>query len=342
MNEYPSLETATSGSIRFNTDSSKLEIYNGEAWFEIDATSPELQTGGTRGLWAGGEAPSRVNVIQFVNIDSTGNTVDFGDASYTLSGHTAFASRTRGFISNGVTGPQPTNHTNAIEFLTIASQGNTQDFGDTVIGVSQRASCSSSTRGLIMAGLYAGQQQNAIDSVTMSQSGNAVDFGDLISKVNGNHSLSSPTRGITASGYESPANDFTNRIQYVTISTFGNAAEFGDLTRTTRYPSTSANAVRGVFAGGANPSRQKTIDFITIATLGNAKDFGDLSTPIGDYHQGAASPTRGCFGGGNYGSLTDTIQYVQIMTKGDAIDFGDLLAANQYAAGFSNGHGGLG
>ena len=61
-----------SGSFRFNTDSSKLEIYNGEAWFEIDATSPELQTGGTRGLWAGGEAPSRVNVIQFVNLDSTG------------------------------------------------------------------------------------------------------------------------------------------------------------------------------------------------------------------------------------------------------------------------------
>ena len=38
------------GSIRFNTDSSKLEIYNGEAWFEIDSTSPEEQTGGTRGL----------------------------------------------------------------------------------------------------------------------------------------------------------------------------------------------------------------------------------------------------------------------------------------------------
>ena len=30
MIEHPSLETATSGSIRFNTDSSKLEIYNGE------------------------------------------------------------------------------------------------------------------------------------------------------------------------------------------------------------------------------------------------------------------------------------------------------------------------
>ena len=57
--EYPSLDTAPAGSIRFNTDSSKLEIYNGEQWWEIDATSPELQTGGsrdtegvgTRGIW---------------------------------------------------------------------------------------------------------------------------------------------------------------------------------------------------------------------------------------------------------------------------------------------------
>ena len=44
------------GSIRFNTDSSKLEIYNGEAWWEIDSTSPDEQTGGTRGIVLGGLA----------------------------------------------------------------------------------------------------------------------------------------------------------------------------------------------------------------------------------------------------------------------------------------------
>ena len=66
MNEHPSLETATSGSIRFNTDSSRLEIYNGEAWWEIDATSPELQTGGTRGLFYGGNTPSNRDTIEFI------------------------------------------------------------------------------------------------------------------------------------------------------------------------------------------------------------------------------------------------------------------------------------
>ena len=338
--EKPSLDKAKAGAFRFNTDSSQLEIYDGNQWTGILATSPELLTGGTRGLWAGGEIPGgRVNVIQFVNIETTGDTVDFGDASYTLSGHTAFSSRTRGLIMGGALGPQPTNYANTIEFVTMSSQGNTVDFGDSITNTAQRASLASSTRGVMIGGLLGGAQYNIMDYVTIAQTGNGIDFGDLPVANNGGHALSSPTRGIFASGYES--GDFTNAIRFITISTLGNGAEFGDLTRTTRYPSTSANAVRGVFAGGANPTRQKTIDFITIATLGDALDFGDLSTPIGDYHQGAASPIRGCFGGGNYGSLTDTIQYVQIMTTGDAIDFGNLLAANQYCAGFSNGHGGL-
>ena len=338
--EKPSLDKAKAGAFRFNTDSSQLEIYDGNQWTGVLATSPELLTGGTRGLWAGGEIPGgRVNVIQFVNIETTGNTVDFGDASYTLSGHTAFSSRTRGLIMGGALGPQPTNYANTIEFVTMSSTGNTVDFGDSITNTAQRASLASSTRGVMIGGLLGGAQYNIMDYVTIAQTGNGVDFGDLPVANNGGHALSSPTRGIYASGYES--GDFTNAIRYITISTLGNGADFGDLTRTTRYPSTSANAVRGVFAGGANPSYQKTIDFITIATLGDAVDFGNLSTPIGEYHQGAASPTRGCFGGGNYGSLTDTIQYVQIMTKGDTFDFGNLLAANQYCAGFSNGHGGL-
>ena len=47
--EYQAIGNPPAGSIRFNTDSSKMEIYNGEAWWEIDATSPQLHTGGTRG-----------------------------------------------------------------------------------------------------------------------------------------------------------------------------------------------------------------------------------------------------------------------------------------------------
>ena len=346
INEQASRDTAPAGSIRFNTDSAKMEIYNGEAWWEIDATSPEQETGGTRGLFCGGEAPSADNVIQFVNISTTGDATDFGDANNVLGEHSAFSSRTRGFIDTGFLGGQPTNYSNTIEFVTIASQGNAQDFGDAAVGIGQRASCASSTRGLMLSGLFASQQQNNIDSLTMTSSGNAVDFGDIISKSNGGTAVASPTRGIMGGGYESPANAFTNRIQYVTITTFGNSAEFGDLTRTTRYASTGANGVRAIFAGGGNPSAQDTIDFFTMATLGNASDFGNLDQTASDMHQGAASRTRAVFAGGSHPSPSytrlDSIRYVQIASTGNSIDFGNLAAGRITTAGFSNGHGGLG
>ena len=64
--------TIKPGAIRFNTDSMKLEIFRGSAnyegsasmagigtlaagqWEEIQATSPDVQTGGTRGVLMGG------------------------------------------------------------------------------------------------------------------------------------------------------------------------------------------------------------------------------------------------------------------------------------------------
>ena len=70
------------GSIRFNTNSSKLEIYNGEQWWEIDATSPEHQTGGTRGVFAAGNNsgnPGGTDIIDYVQFASEGDAIDFGD-----------------------------------------------------------------------------------------------------------------------------------------------------------------------------------------------------------------------------------------------------------------------
>ena len=119
-NEQASRDTAPAGSIRFNTDSSKMEIYNGEQWWEIDSTSPHEQTGGTRGLWAGGEEPSRSNRISFMNVDTTGNITDFGDATRTLTSHKAVSSRTKGLIVGGFDGPQPTNYHSDIDFGIIS------------------------------------------------------------------------------------------------------------------------------------------------------------------------------------------------------------------------------
>ena len=77
--EKPSLDKLKAGAMRFNTDSSQMEIYDGNQWTGILGTSPFQQTGGTRAIMAGGSNPSTTNVIEFVNMDSTGNFANFGD-----------------------------------------------------------------------------------------------------------------------------------------------------------------------------------------------------------------------------------------------------------------------
>ena len=88
--EYPSLGTPPAGSIRFNTDSSKMEIYNGDKWWDIDSTSPQEQTGGTRGvIHVGMDNTTVVDNIQYINADTTGNATDFGDMTYAARGVSA-------------------------------------------------------------------------------------------------------------------------------------------------------------------------------------------------------------------------------------------------------------
>ena len=339
MIENPSLETATSGSIRFNTDSSKLEIYNGEAWFEIDATSPELQTGGTRGLIFGGEGSNPRNTIQFFNVDSTGNAIDFGDMNDERTEGMACASRVRAFAVGGFLGGQPTNYTNTLDMVTIASTGNATNFADSAYQKGQGASCASATRGVTGAGVNAGVTLNTIDFFTMSSQADGLDFGDISITSRGIAACSSPTRGIVFLG-DNAGSTKVNTIEHVTISTTGNSSDFGDSTTTARYSSGCSNAVRGLKFGGNDGSATDVIDFIEIATLGNALDFGNLAAATSDFGPtGFASPTRGVVAGG--GGI-NTIQYVQFATIGNAIDFGDLTAGNQYGAGASNGHGGLG
>ena len=75
------------GAIRYNTDSNKMECFNGTKWMQIVVSSPDLGNstnsdnhGGTRGVYMGGDPGSgSVDAIDYINIESTGTAVDFGD-----------------------------------------------------------------------------------------------------------------------------------------------------------------------------------------------------------------------------------------------------------------------
>ena len=55
------------GAMRFNSDSQKLEYWNGSAWFQVHTATPNLATAGdptpgARGVFQGGLAPSDVDL----------------------------------------------------------------------------------------------------------------------------------------------------------------------------------------------------------------------------------------------------------------------------------------
>ena len=339
--EKPSLDTAKAGAMRFNTDLSQLEIYDGNQWTGILATSSEFQTGGTRGLNMAGLNPGRVDTIEFFNLDSTGNATDFGNLTTSNRDAGVASDRTRSILFGGSTPGTPNGDVD-IEKMTIASTGNSTDFGgDLITGVRGVSGVSDRTRAIAVSGEHT-SGDNIMQYVTIQSSGNAVDFGDLPNHIsNPQASMSSPTRGL------STGRSGGNEIYYYTISTLGNGADFGDLTTRRRSSASAANAVRGIVFGGYTPSPASytdNMDFVTLATLGNAVEFGDMVTGTSYRNAACASPTRATqiCGRTSAGSFVNSIEYVQIMSTGNAIDFGDPSQNRMATTATSNGHGGLG
>ena len=107
MTETRPIQPTTVGAFRFNTDSAKLEYFDGDEYVNITTDSSDANTGGGRALFGGGcTSPGgsddrHVNTIDFVNISTTGSATDFGDLSYRTDFPAACASRTRRFWSGG-------------------------------------------------------------------------------------------------------------------------------------------------------------------------------------------------------------------------------------------------
>jgi hypothetical protein len=144
--------TIPSGALRFNSDSGKLEYYNGEDWWQIDSFTPDSATGGARGVFGGGLSPSPN--MSYVTISTTGNSISFGNFIDSTNGQsTACSSNTRGVYCGGIVSPySDVSITNVLQYITISSTGNAQDFGDLSIRSRYSSACSNSTRGLNISG----------------------------------------------------------------------------------------------------------------------------------------------------------------------------------------------
>ena len=348
--EQAPLQSTPSGAIRFNTDSSKLEYYDGNQWVNITSTSPEAQTGGTRGILIGGNStPNYGGDTEYLTISTTGSSATFGNMNNTASAGAAGASRVR-WVNAG--GNEPGNPAaNYINYHEFASTGDSIDFGDLTQGRWGLGGLSSQTRAIFTGGSNSGDENNGlntIDYITIASTGNAKDFGDMNTSGVYETGCASPTRGVIQVGKAgvSPSTSNSNIMEYVTIASSGKSSDFGDATGAIASRHSCSNSTRGVVAGGS-PGYSNVIEYITIASLGNATNFGDL-TQARVWCAAVSSPTRAVWSGGYRSSPSagfDTTQdYVQIMSTGNAVDFGNVaITSHPYQiAATSNGHGGLG
>jgi len=187
----------------------------------------------TRAIFAG---VNNSNVISYVEINTLGDALDFGDLTNVAGNRTAsFSSPTRFVCMSGHSSPNQ----GVIDFLNIASKGNTIKFGNLTYAGDGYGSAKMN-RGLSnsIRGLFAGGYQpnspypvvSFIDYVTIASEGNATNFGDMTSVRYNNMTTGSQTRGILAGGQgDQPSFTREKTIDSVEYATTGNAVNFGEL-----------------------------------------------------------------------------------------------------------------
>ena len=330
------------GTVRFNDDLNTLEFYNGVEWRQFTVTGAS-----GRGVFGGGNASPVLSTsnIDFINISSQGNAISFGTLTAARRLTRGLSSSIRGIQVGGYQDAPVNVYSNIIDYITIASEGNSIDFGDLLQARGGSATFSSSTRGIV-AGGGTGSAVNTIDYITIATIGNALDFGDGAVVRENTDGCSSPTRGIFGGGAPSPSVPPTlASIEMITISSTGNGVNFGNLTNSRRQAISCSSSTRGLFGGGDTPSNVNSIDYVTIASTGNALTFGDLSFTHGNLGGSCSSQIRGIFTGGYLApaGYRNNIDFVTIATTGNSQDFGDLsLGRGNGSASLSDSHGGLG
>ena len=348
------------GSLRFNTDSAKLEYFKGNTigWVEIDADNRSITgtgsgTGsnenslGARGISGG--AHIYVRTIEFVTISTLGDSQDFGDLTAAGRYGCGNSSATRGVSGGGLS------RMTTMDYFTLATTGIAISFGTLTYNVFAHASVANSTRLVWISGENPNSSPdvniNTMTYITIASTGNGTDFGDYddsdkATYIGGN--ISNSTRGLAYGGNIYPGNNIINKINYITIATTGNSSDFGELSQVNSGAPGCSDTTRGVIFGGYGSSplaTLNTIDYVTIATTGNATDFGDIPTAR-KYGAACSNSIRGVHCAGGYPGTDNSMSYVTIQTTGNSQDFGDLNTGNPGGDSwennnFSDSHGGL-
>ena len=236
--------------------------------------------------------------------------------------------------------PSPNVTVNNIDYITIATAGDSVDFGDLSKQTAYIGTGSSRTRGVIVGGRAddSPTASNTIDYVTIASTGDAADFGDLPVAISAHYGNSNPTRGVFASGYNpSPSFVSKNEIHTITFASTGDAIDGGDLPRTVVQTFTYGNATRGIWGGGyyansggagAPPTNEMLIS-VNLASTGQSFTFGNLTVDGTDSilirSSGLSNSVRGVRASGYTTPYISTMDVLNLASLGSPTSFGDVL-----------------
>ena len=226
-----------------------------------------------------------------------------------------------------------------IDYLNIASTGNTIFFGN----LSTASGGSGDCAGNETRGIFSGHGPNyrAMQYITYASEGRSVSFGDATTNSSPNSSTrvceASSTRFLNMGDYL-----WTNVIDYVEINTIGNAIDFGDLRQKRAQGTGFSSPTRAMYCGGYRQTSPggnhdvSDIDVVKFASLGNATNFGDLIQEKKTNGSGTSNSVRGVIGGGTGGEYVDTIEYVTLASEGNGTEFGNLTAPAGFGGTVAN------
>jgi hypothetical protein len=136
---------------------------------------------GTRGLWGGGylQSPSNFQntAIYYITFDTLGNGTSFGNLTQGSNRVCGAASdATYGLWGGGDDGPNSFTIQDGIEYITMATPGNSVDFGNLTAAKRYINATNNATKAVFMGGL---SSASSVDVVTITTPGNATSWGDL-------------------------------------------------------------------------------------------------------------------------------------------------------------------
>lgn len=357
------------GAIRFNTDSNKVEVWNGYVWGEVRLSTPNLGTNRTPSgsVHFNGATQNRLKipassdfafgtgdftVEMFVyHTDLTDQQTYFGDTYGATAGIYTYKT-SNNEISLYDTSQRSLSAQNVIKLnkwhhvAWARSSGTLKAFLDGVEIDSDSYSGNFTTT------------QYYLGDTETNTSGEFIGFMSNVRVTKGQAlytgSFTVPAEPLTTTSQGATASNVKLLCCQSTTSATAASVTPGTLVATSAAASNfgpfivdDQPGVRGIMMGGYHPANEylDEINYINISSTGNTVPFGELTTSDRNHVMGGTSDkTRGLSAGGAKapGVYTVDIEYITIASTGNAVDFGaDLTQSRAGLAGVSNGTRGI-